>query len=50
MERQPRAKLDKNYNFEQFRKYTALFESAQEKDEAKSKNFFAQVQFVKENP
>ena len=48
MSRQPRMNLrQKNFNFEQFQKYTHKYEAAREKDEHRSKEFYKLVKYVK---
>lgn len=49
MKRQPRAQVERmNYNFEQFRKYTHLYDRAKRRDEEESQAFFKLVKYVKE--
>jgi hypothetical protein len=48
MSRQPRATVrEKNYNFEQFREYTAMYEAARVKDTENSEQFYKHVKYVK---
>lgn len=48
--RQPRVDLKtQNYNFEQFRRFTEMFEGAAEKDRVKSEKFYKLVKYVKAN-
>lgn len=50
MKRQPRVKIDEvSYNFEQYSRYSNMLASATKKDEAKSKNFYKIVKYVKKN-
>ena len=50
MKRQPRVKIDEvSYNFEQYSRYSTMLASATKKDEAKSKNFYKIVKYVKKN-
>jgi hypothetical protein len=51
MRRQPRVDLKKhgNYNFEQFRRFTEVYEDAREKDDRKSREFYRLTKYVKEN-
>jgi hypothetical protein len=50
MSRQPRIDFKgKNYNFEQFRDYTRLYESAKKKDQKELENFYKMVKYSKEN-
>ena len=50
MKRQPRLNLrDKNFNFEQFSEYTDIYETAREKDEKHSKEFYKLVKYVIKN-
>lgn len=47
MSRQPRNNMrNKNYNFEQFREFTAMYETARVKDEKDSENFYRLVKYV----
>ena len=47
MSRQPRFNLrNKNFNFEEFKKYTAMYEEARELDERESKHFYKIVKYV----
>ena len=47
MSRQPRANIrSHNYNFEQFKEYTAMYENARVKDEHDSKEFYKLVKYV----
>jgi len=48
MRRQPRVDISKsgNYNFEQFRRYTQVYEEAKKKDEAKSEKFYKLTKYV----
>jgi hypothetical protein len=47
MSRQPRANVRSlNYNFEQFRQYTAMYETARKKDEKNSEDFYRMVKYV----
>jgi len=47
MSRQPRINMrNKNYNFEQFREFTAMYETARVKDEKDSENFYRLVKYV----
>jgi hypothetical protein len=49
MNRQPRVDLSKyNYNFEQFREYTKLYEKAKNKDQEELTQFYKMVKYVKE--
>lgn len=50
MERQPRVQKLKNYNFEQYRQYTKLFNEAKAKDDKELRNFYKTLQYAKENP
>lgn len=46
MLRQPRLDLTKyNYNFEQFKEYTALYDECKKKDQADLKNFYKMVKY-----
>lgn len=48
LQRQPRANVREfNYNFEQFREYTSMYEEARKKDEQTSKDFYKLVKYVK---
>ena len=50
MRRQPRLDLSKhNYNFEQFRRYTAAYRKAKRLDDAQSQKFYKMVKYVKAN-
>ncbi len=52
MTRQPRLDLKKsvgNYNYEQFREYTALYDSAKEKDTEELKQFYKMVKYARLN-
>jgi len=51
MKRQPRVDLKKsgNYNFEQFRRFTEVYETAKEKDDKKSAEFYRLTKYVKDN-
>lgn len=51
MKRQPRVDLKKqgNYNFEQFKRYTSMFDSAKQLDTQKSERFYKMTKYVKEN-
>ena len=47
MKREPRVNLQKrNFNFEEFGKYTAMYEQARVKDETQSKEFYKLVKYV----
>lgn len=46
MTRQPRLDLSKlQYNYEQFREYTALYEEAKKKDDKESREFYKMVKY-----
>ena len=48
MKRQPRTNVRSlNYNFEQFRQYTSMYEAARVKDETNSEQFYKLVKYVK---
>lgn len=48
--RQPRVDQTKlNYNFEQFKRYTKLLDTAVAKDNYQSRRFYKMVHYVKEN-
>lgn len=52
MKRQPRLDLKKtvgNYNYEQFREYTELYEEAKKKDDEDLKQFYKMVKYTKLN-
>ena len=50
MRRQPRVDLSKlSYNYEHFRKYTKMYNTASVKDKAKSEKFYKLVKYVKAN-
>lgn len=50
MKRQPRANVRAlSFNFEQFRKYTAMYESARKQDIQNSEAFYKLVKYVKAN-
>ena len=50
MKRQPRLDLSKyNYNFEQFREYTALYERAKKRDTEELTQFYKMVKYVQVN-
>ena len=52
MKRQPRLDLKKhvgNYNYEQFREYTALYDEAKLRDDAEIKHFYQMVKYAKLN-
>ena len=52
MKRQPRLDLKKdvgNYNYEQFREYTSLYESAKKKDDEELKQFYKMVKYARLN-
>lgn len=52
MTRQPRLDLKKsvgNYNYEQFREYTALYDSAKKKDTEELKQFYKMVKYARLN-
>jgi hypothetical protein len=50
MKRQPRLDLSKlNYNREQFREYTALYEEAKVKDDEQTRQFFKMVKYARLN-
>ena len=47
MKREPRANLQKrNFNFEEFKNYSAMYEQARVKDENQSKEFYKLVKYV----
>ena len=47
MKRQPRTTVrEMNFNFEQFREYTAMYEEARVKDDEKSEQFYKLVKYV----
>lgn len=49
MKRQPRVNVrGMNYNFEQFREYTSMYEAARSKDKENSEHFYKLVKYVKE--
>ena len=51
MKRQPRLDLSKyNYNFEQFRAFTSLYEECKAKDDAELKNFYKMVKYSQQYP
>jgi hypothetical protein len=48
MQRQPRVDLTKyNYNYEQFRKFTQLYEEAKKKDHEELRYFYKMVKYAK---
>lgn len=48
MKRQPRTDVTKmNYNFEQMREYTAMYETARIKDKEDSENFYKMVKYAR---
>ena len=52
MQRQPRLDLKKhvgNYNYEQFKEYTALYEKAKKKDTEELKQFYKMVKYARLN-
>jgi hypothetical protein len=53
MQRQPRLDIKKqvgNYNYEQFREYTALYERAKKRDTEEQRQFYKMVKYSKANP
>jgi len=47
MSRQPRSNVrEQNYNFEQFKEYTSMYETARVKDEHNSQEFYRLVKYV----
>lgn len=52
LKRQPRLDLKKsvgNYNYEQFREYTALYEEAKLKDDEETRQFYKMVKYARLN-
>jgi hypothetical protein len=52
MKRQPRVDLKKdvgNYNYEQFREYTALYEESKKKDDEELRQFYKMVKYARLN-
>ena len=52
MKRQPRLDLKKsvgNYNYEQFREYTELYEEAKKKDDEELRQFYKMVKYARLN-